>query len=209
MLRLYYADVAGLDADAGAYALSDYRRDRLAHIRPPRARRQGIGAELLLNRAAGELRPDAELPLHILTGAAGKPYCAEGPCFSLSHSGDVAACAVSDAELGLDVQEGREYSAAFVRRFFTSDEQRRISGAADRDFEFTKLWALKESYLKALGTGLETPTSSFSVLCGERIEIAGRRGVGLWHCFRDGFHFALCRLGGESGEPEVFEKLQL
>ena len=52
MLRLYYADVAGLDADAGAYALSDYRRDRLAHIRPPRARRQGIGAELLLNRAA-------------------------------------------------------------------------------------------------------------------------------------------------------------
>ncbi len=206
MLRLYYADVSGINAGTDGYILSDYRLDRLESVKSEKIRRQGIGAELLLNCAVTDVCPDISLPLDVHIGKNGKPFLPDGPFFSLSHSGSIAACAISDAELGLDVQFLHACSEDFVKRFFTASEHEHIINADDKDYAFTMLWSLKESYLKAVGTGLNEPLNSFSIVPGEVIRFFENSELGFWHSVVDGFHFALCQPGKCQPVPELIKK---
>jgi hypothetical protein len=79
----------------------------------------------------------------------------EGIFFSVSHTdykgSSVWACAVSDAEVGFDVQavvpDCDTYGIA--KRFFTRREADFVAGGGD----FFALWAAKESYVKYTGEG--------------------------------------------------------
>ena len=204
MLRLYYANVRALDTDAPGCELSEYRRSRLAEQKNPAARRQGLGAELLLRHALRDAAPDCLWPPTITVGEIGKPaWDVEGLYFNLSHSGDWAACAIADRPLGLDVQERCAYCEGLVRRFFSEAERREIEGAADRDQAFGRIWSLKESWIKALGTGLSTPLASFSVVGENRVDAA------FWYDFRENCHFALCLPAAESAVPDAMIRVAL
>ena len=199
MLRIYYADVSGLDP-AGDYALSEYRRARLASVRQDASRRCGIGAELLLNRAIIDWRSDFPLPLDIVTLEHGKPALRGGEIYiGLSHSGTYAAAAVCDEDFGLDIQRNMPPNIALARRFFAADEQEYIACAADAGLAFTEIWCRKESYIKALGTGLGTGQNSFSVL----------DMPWLWYGEDGIYHFAVCSRSGVYLQPEKFEKKEL
>ena len=68
-------------------------------------------------------------------------------------------------EVGIDVekiQEGREELVDFC---FSEEERFTINNIEkeERLKQFTKLWTMKESYIKFLGTGLSTGLKSFSV----------------------------------------------
>ncbi|MCD8216802.1 MAG: 4'-phosphopantetheinyl transferase superfamily protein [Clostridiales bacterium] len=97
-----------------------------------------------------------------------KPYIEELPevHFSISHSGGYWACAVCDAEVGLDLQEVRTAREEKVaRRFFHPAE---IDWLEEHGFdEFSRLWAYKESYVKYTGTGLRDGLDYFSVVDGD------------------------------------------
>lgn len=199
MLRIYCADVSALDPD-GEYTLSEYRRARLSSVRQDAARRSGIGAELLLNHAVRSWRGDFPLPLDIAALEHGKPALRGGEAFiSLSHSGTYAAAAVCDEEIGLDIQRNMPLNSALARRFFAPDEQEHIARAEDGALAFTEIWCRKESYIKALGTGLATPLASFSVI--------GMPDI--WHCALGGYQLAVCVLGRTDIAPDVIEKIEL
>lgn len=164
MLKLYYADIDGLDIDR-CPPLSQYRRERLNAVKPIRARCAGVGAELLLYRALKECAPQLALPPDIITGEHGKPSLRGGELFfSLSHYGNFAAAAVCDEEVGVDIQAISEHNPALARRFFAPNEQEFVEQSTDKNAAFTEIWCMKESYIKAIGTGLYTPLKSFSVL---------------------------------------------
>jgi 4'-phosphopantetheinyl transferase len=81
---------------------------------------------------------------------------ARGPktvCWSASRSADLAAVAIADQRLGLDLERGHERRRweQIVHRFFSEDECQAVVGSPTRFLEF---WTLKEAYLKALGRGL-------------------------------------------------------
>ena len=80
----------------------------------------------------------------------GKPYLKGGELFfNLSHSGEYTACAISDREIGLDIQKiGLKKHA--MRKVCTPEELAQIKTAED----FTRIWAIKESYAKAKGIGI-------------------------------------------------------
>lgn len=110
-------------------------------------------------------------------GEFGKPFIEELPelSFSISHSGKWWFCAVSETEVGLDVQELRAVKQEkLARRFFHPDE---ISWMETYGFEhFTRIWTYKESYVKYTGLGLTRGMDYFSVadiLTGE----LGEKGV--------------------------------
>ena len=101
----------------------------------------------------------------------GKPFLAGLPGFhfNLSHSGDYIACAFSEEEVGLDLQEHSRPHTSVVRiarRFFTAAEYEAIlalpSGESVTSPDnspcrlalFYRLWSIKEAYLKYLGCGL-------------------------------------------------------
>ena len=166
MLKVFYAGVNGLTADAVLHTLSDYRLERLKKTSRSEAKAQSLAAELLLIHAVRTVYPEAELPLKITVGEFGKPELRGIELeFSLSHSADMVLCAVSNKCVGADIQLHTSYKVALAERFFTKKEAAAIAQAADKDRMFTQTWAVKESYLKLLGTGMRRPLGSFDVNC--------------------------------------------
>ena len=193
MLQIYHASALPLIGQKGGEGLSQYRQEKLARTRNPKAYALSLGAELLLLAALQELGGPMP-PLEITCGEGGKPALKDGPAFSLSHSGERVLCALSDKPVGADLQKLRPYNPALVRRFFTAEEEAWLEEQRERDLAFSLLWSLKESYVKFLGSGIaETHLDSFTV----RITPEGRAwidgsNVKLWYAVCDGYVMALC-----------------
>lgn len=88
--------------------------------------------------------------------------------FSLSHSDDLAVCAlcISDKSGRVGVDTENIFSkdpTPLSNRFFADGEKKLIQDAVDKNRVFTELWTKKEAYIKHLGTGLGTPLCSFDV----------------------------------------------
>lgn len=104
----------------------------------------------------------------------GKPYLKDRKDihFSLSHSGAWAVCAVSDENVGVDVELPR-CNMAVAKRFFRPEE---LEGLDDLDRyhqsdALNRLWTAKEAFLKMLGKGLTLPLDSFTIRLGETAEL--------------------------------------
>ena len=151
------------------------RRERVLKYRHEKSRRLCLGAGVL---AAFALRREGVCDLTLTSGENGKPLLShgEGICFNISHSGDVAVCAVSHADVGADVEEIKRFDARVAGRCFTAAEQAWLAGQADTARAFYRLWTRKESYMKCVGAGFSIDPRSFCVLEG-----SGPEG----YCFRE------------------------
>ena len=195
MLTFYYADVSRLDLSA-AYALSDYRRECIIKLRFDENKRESLGAELLMNIALSEYCPELPLPVEICCGEFGKPEIVGCPLFlNLSHSRGFAVCAISDNIVGVDIQYREAHSDSIAKRFFAPDEQAYIAASDDPVAAFSDIWCMKESYVKALGTGLNTPFALFSVMEDRTI----------WHTRLGLYHIAVCTPDKKFPHPEMRE----
>lgn len=148
------------------------RRARILAIRRPEAQRQSLAAWSLLEAALDRLGvPAGERQVCAATG--GKPYLRSGAVqFNLSHSGGIALCALGDVPLGADVQAPGALRPALVRRCCAEEERAWLSGQPEE--AFFRLWARKESLLKACGCGL---ACDFHLVCcapGDTVHYAGR-----------------------------------
>ena len=196
MLEVYFADVSGLDPD-GEYPLSPYRREKLMRQKNVLARKQGLGAELLLIKALETVAPELLPPLDISCGKDGKPeLVGSGISFNLSHSGSFAACAVSDSPVGLDIQTERDCNDRLAEKYFTAPERRFLAESENKAYAFTMLWSMKESCVKLLGTGLKTPLSSFSVDPQSNTACLDGHVLYFFHDRINGCHLALCSADG-------------
>lgn len=100
-------------------------------------------------------------------GEKGKPFIVgvENVFFNISHSGDYVVCAVSDREIGIDIEKRAKARMEVAGRFFHEEEvaQLKILEEDKRDQLFFNYWSVKESFLKYIGTGLTRPLNSFIV----------------------------------------------
>lgn len=92
----------------------------------------------------------------ISIGTYGKPYLTDYPDihFNISHCVKGCICAVSDVPIGVDIQEIRPYSSEITERVCSAEEMKIINNASDKACEFTRIWAMKESYVKMTGEGI-------------------------------------------------------
>lgn len=110
------------------------------------------------------LRPDIRIT------EFGKPYIPDiGRCFNISDSGDRLLIAVSSQEIGADIEKIQKNIDAdgISGRFFLKEEAdylKSIPDPEEKAAEFTRIWTIKEAYLKCLGTGLSGELSSVSSL---------------------------------------------
>ncbi len=136
------------------------RRKAVADCKSDKKRAQMLTAGLLVQHGArlalGDAAPDGIYDFAYTD--LGKPYFKDIPDvhFSISHSGDMALVAVSDKEVGADIQEWRELKADIAGRFFHPDEKAHLEKlpASESEKAFFELWCLKESYIKFTGKGL-------------------------------------------------------
>ncbi len=99
------------------------------------------------------------LPLEYIYKGAGKPYFKDYPYyFSLSHSGDYVLCAISDEEIGADIQEMKPCDAERIAtRFFTEEEKEKLRKCREEGEKldcFYEIWSCKEAYGKMTGEGV-------------------------------------------------------
>ena len=162
MNKLFYVDCSPLFDDNKLQTILPYldnlRRQRVARLATPEKKAQCAAAGWLLTQLFGK---DGQPPM-LTHGSRGKPYLAgqDAMFFSLSHTGKWVICAVSDKEIGADVQEVTAYRQTVAGRCFTADETAWVDSDPQR---FTRLWTMKEAYLKYTGFGLVLPMSSFTV----------------------------------------------
>lgn len=112
----------------------------------------------------------------IIKGKYGKPFLAENPDiqYNLSHGDGISACIVGENECGIDCERVRTYHVNVVKKAFSEAEKALIESAeeGEKDLIFFRLWTLKESYIKALGTGLSYPLAKAEfILDGDRISV--------------------------------------
>lgn len=113
-------------------------------------------------------------PVAIAHDDAGRPQLAGLPelHISLATRGGVVALALAQNPVGVDIEALTQ--APFPTSMLHEAERAAIDAlpAAARPLGFTRIWAAKEAYVKALGTGFLRPPDSFCVrLEGERFRI--------------------------------------
>lgn len=104
-------------------------------------------------------------------GPHGKPHLSSHADydFSVSHSADIWALAISRSPIGFDIEKHkpRKMMDAIMSDRFHADEcaaYQAHNNAAAREDLFFKLWTQKEAYGKLLGLGLQYDFSSQSFL---------------------------------------------
>ena len=83
----------------------------------------------------------------LLKKEMGKPYFINGPHFNISHSGNYVVMAISEDEVGIDIEENREKDMSSLLSIFNEVERKMIKEHAD----FYYLWCAKESLIKCFG----------------------------------------------------------
>ena len=105
---------------------------------------------------------DLKLP-KIQYGPKGKPYVKENRWngkpfyYNLSHSGNLVACVISDAEVGIDVQECKDIGFLQMAGKYYAPEEVSFMVQCPQDEckrEFYRLWTRKEAYGKMTGEGV-------------------------------------------------------
>lgn len=132
---------------------------------PKSSEQQHEAGRSLLLRCLWQVFGVAGFGDRIVAGRFGKPVLKGVPDihFSVSHVADAVVAVVSDAPVGVDVERVRPRDPFAASRMLHPREARRVEGSDDPDREFFRCWTLKESYVKALGTGLAYPMRTLIV----------------------------------------------
>lgn len=128
---------------------------------------------------SGEPLTMAQLEAMLAVSAQGKPYLNPELTFNpplyfnISHSADVAVCALGEREMGVDIERIRPVKLNYTRRILADHERRYLEqlDEAQRDLAFFRFWTLKESYAKAVGKGLALDFTKISFALGPGMEV--------------------------------------
>ena len=161
---LYVSDLAELKLDLSPDELE--HASRFVHERDAHAY---IISHAYLRRVLAQQLACKPLDLVFEKNAQGKPLLPESPIqFNLSHSGDYALIALSDALVGIDIERHKPAKdvLAIAQRYFTSAEYLYIKDQDDQNniSTFYDIWSMKEAYVKALGEGIAYGFNRFSVI---------------------------------------------
>lgn len=123
-------------------------------------------ARELLKAALAERISHCSEQLRFEYGKYGKPYLKNAALyFSLSYTYGVYLIALSDDEIGADIERLRAAKPNVASRCFTDSENHYLHrNMALFDKRFYELWTQKEAYLKYTGEGFHRSPKSIDVL---------------------------------------------
>jgi len=155
-----------VDVEAELGLLDDQECSRADRLRQPRHQERYILSHAELRRILAEYLGQPPESIVFCQGPQGKPFVLDRETerqasplqFNLSHSGDAALIGVSQAPVGVDVEQIRPLtdSLSMAQRFFSEKEFIFLQSLheSERAIAFLKHWVCKEAYVKATGDGL-------------------------------------------------------
>ena len=149
--------------EAHLASLPAWRREKALKYKKLDDRKRCVLAFALLQRALRDEYGITEVP-EFVYNEFGKPSLPNLPIhFSISHCKDAVACAVSDHNIGIDVESIVPYNPDVARRVCTADELKMLEQSSNKDVDFIKLWTVKEAISKYEGMGLSLQFSEIDV----------------------------------------------
>jgi len=176
-VHVWYAslELDGSKIESHRAVLDDAERDRALRFHFQRDAHGYVIAHGVLRRLLAPYIGCSPRELRFGTSRHGKPSLENASIrFSLSHSGAMAAIAIAQNEVGIDIECLRPITEveSLARRYLNESDARLISELSGdvRAAHFLRCWTRKEACLKAQGLGLSgisqtTPTPTAS--CGE------------------------------------------
>lgn len=146
--------------------------------RGERKKEETLNGRKLLKFAVQDLFGLNTDTLVITKNEHGKPYFQDvrGIEFNISHSGDYVAVMLGDTHIGVDIQTVRPVKERVIYKMCNDDECSFVFSDTETDRAFIRLWTLKESYVKALGTGMTFPMSTVNFDLRNTEEDTGKFG---------------------------------
>ena len=171
MIKLAYCDVENLDLKMAYNSVSKNRQKKIDFYRFDKDKKLSAGAYLLLKK----LLIDEKITKPLFkTGKYGKAYISnyENIYFNLSHSGKMVLCAISDMEVGADIEYiDSKIDLNIAKHYFYNSEYENIMNSKNHAYEFFKYWVLKESYMKYTGLGMNLNLDSFEIIINNEIKL--------------------------------------
>lgn len=171
MIKLAYCNVENLNLNKAYSLVSKNRQKKIDFYRFEKDKKLSAGAYLLLRKLLSE--ENITNPI-FKTGKYGKAYISnrENIYFNLSHSNKIVLCAISDMEVGVDVEYiDPEIDLNIAKHYFYNSEYENIMNAENQADEFFKYWVLKESYMKYTGLGMNLKLDSFEIIINDVINL--------------------------------------
>nr|WP_241744525.1 4'-phosphopantetheinyl transferase superfamily protein [Cellulosimicrobium arenosum] len=160
-----------------ADVLDAEERDRAARLVHELDRTTYTVSHVVLRLLLAHERPDLDpaglvldrAPCPSCSGPHGRPVLVGGPEFSLSHTRGAFAVAIAASEVGVDIERAHDPAVAQeVAGSLHPRERDEITARPpeERPGAFARTWTRKESYLKALGTGVSRDLAADDVGAG-------------------------------------------
>lgn len=159
----YLSDFSGEDYEKTYAVLNEEERKRVDRYKRADDKKRSLLAHILLKKL---MKDEFSDQCELLYKENGCPYFKDQKLYvSLSHSGDVAFCAVSENPVGVDVEKIRSISDSLIKRVcvdeekayvladFEPDDVKNISDEVVKK-RFFEIWTAKEAYFKMKGSGI-------------------------------------------------------
>ena len=129
---------------------------------------------------------------------SGKPISPD-KYFNVSHCKGAVAIAVSDREVGIDIENIRSVEKKLKEYVANTAEIDVIS----TDEDFFRVWTAKESLVKAAGSGLDRKPKEIPALPLEGVKIYGEKVYFSRQTLISGMVLSVTLAGGEPFEPKI------
>lgn len=156
--------------------LSQDEQLRAKRLKIDQIRRRFIASHSWLRKILSFYTDTSPNTLQFTYARHNKPALSPNPSqvqFNLSHSADMAVCAVAKGQaVGIDIEYQKAQSnLALAKRFFSIDEYNLLNQSPEnlQISQFYELWTKKEALLKATGKGLFIPLNQFSVTIDQNL----------------------------------------
>lgn len=143
IIKLLVADIA-LAKDHYHFllkSLKEEQKEKVLRFKNEKDQLRSLLSSYLINQLSKE---------ELLKTSNGKPYYQNGPFFNISHSGKYVIMAISEKEVGVDIEENIEKNTSMLLKIFNEAEAKMIKEHAD----FYYLWCAKESLIKCMGSSI-------------------------------------------------------
>ncbi len=153
--KIFYAKVDKFNLKKALVSLPKIRVDKVNKLQDEHAKKLSAAVYLLLIKSLKKLGVKS-CNFEFKYDENGKPFLEGCPLyFSLSHSGDFVAVAISDKLVGVDIQEMREVNYDSRKLVFNEEDEKLFQKSQNQKDAFYSLWTIKEAVFKFDGTPLK------------------------------------------------------
>lgn len=167
--------------------VGDSKRESLLRYKAVEKRDESLTAEILMRAVLCHRMNTDNKMLEFCVSDKGKPYLKSGNIFfNVSHTKGFVAVAVSEFNIGIDIELVKDIDPKFCGRFCSEGEQAYIiSNGQLNKTRFFEVWTRKEAIVKQSGAGLSMDIASIDTLNHSNIYTSGYENCVFSVCCED------------------------